>query len=73
MRRVLFLLLMIGSCSLACASKHQKQPPLVKPSYTPMDSSEDIVRKAVARDDNKTARGWLSSAAAKNGMRATGF
>ncbi len=73
MRYGLIAILTTVALSLGCASKQPKPTALAKPQFTPMDSNHDLVRKAVERDDTKTARNWLFDAAAKNGVTVRGL
>lgn len=72
MRRVLLVILIGMSFWLGCATKQPQPTTEATTRHSRADSSEAIVRKAVARDDTTRARGWLSSAAAKNGITAGG-
>ena len=72
MRRVLLVILMGVSSSLGCATKQSQPTNETTTRHSRADSSEAIVRKAVTHDDTQAARGWLTSAAAKNGITPVG-
>lgn len=72
MRRVLLAIGIGVGLGVGCATKQPQPTNEVTTRHSLADSSEAIVRKAVAHDDTQTARGWLSSAAAKNGIVPSG-